>query len=331
MTTVNIGNLAVKPGEIGFGSLGEIFLPDSSKVSIPLIVVNGLEKGPTLWISSTMHGTELTGAEVIRRLTRELISPKSLRGAIVALPIVNPLAFNYHMMNTPQDLYNLNRVFPGSPTGLTSSRLANLLVREGISKCDYIVDFHANPGPAMCFGIIKKFGRDIDMKAMAMAKAFGITLIQIEHRYESHRTGTIIDAAADLGKPALVVELLYWRRIDSAAVDVGVRGLMNIMKHLGMLEGLPEPQVGTKIIEEDNLSRVEITANKGGIVHMYKEAGEWVRKGEKIASIINPYGDTVEEIVSPVNGFILAFPLLGNQAVATGDIIAFVGFQKNGA
>ena len=328
MTHLRIGNVSVGPSQIKFGSLGEIFLPDSSSVRIPLIVVNGSRSGPILWISSTMHGTELTGAEVIRRITRELITPRKLRGAIVALPIVNPLAFHHHSMNTPQDEYNLNRVFPGSPTGSTSFRMADLLFKEGVLKCDYLLDFHANPIPAMPFSIVKETSEpNISQKSIAMAKAFGITTIQMEYRHEPQRTGTITERAGMQRKPALTVELLYWRRIDPTAVNVGVRGTLNILKHLDMIDGRIEKQTEVEIITGD-LSRVEVTANKGGIVHTLIEPGQWVKKGERIAEIYDPYGDIVEKVNSPLRGFILAFPFLGNQAVATGDTIAFVGFRR---
>ena len=330
MEAFRLGDVRAEPAEIRFGSLGELYLPDSSPIKVPIIVVRGKSDGPTLYVGSTMHGPEMTGAEVIRRITREHVDPKKLRGTIVALPITNPLAFSNHTMNTPQDWYNLNRVFPGNPTGPTSFRLADLLIQQCVSKCDYVMDFHANPSPAMCFSITKESNKTaVYKKSLALAEAFGITNIRMKLSLEPHRAGTLTDVVQGLGKPSLTVELLYWRRIDDTAVKVGVRGTLNIMKHLEMIDGKPEPQSDIWV-KKGALSRTEVTATKGGLVYPKAEPGGAVKKGAVIAEIRNPYGDVVEAVKSPVDGFVLAYPMLGNQAVATGDSGAVIGFAELG-
>jgi len=322
-----VGDVTVRQGEIGFGGLGEISLPDTTSIKIPLIVVNGSHNGPTLMLSSTIHGTELAGAEVIRRITREIVKPQDLRGKIIALPIGNPLAFSAHTANTPQDCFNLNRVFPGSPTGSTTDRLADAITANAVSKSDLIIDFHANPDPAMCFTITERYRPDVDRKVIAMAEAFGITNIMTTPELEPHVVGTLDEVAANFGLPALVVELLYWRRQNPIAVNVGVRGALNVMKKFKMLDGPVEKQTDTPVVN-GTLSRVEVTADRGGIVHPTREIAQWVKKGEAVAKILNPYGDVVSKVLSPVNGFMLAYPLLGNQAVTSGDHVAFIGFRR---
>jgi predicted deacylase len=102
-----------------------------------------------------MHGTEMTGTEVIRRLLREVLTPAELRANIVAVPILSPLAYQAQLMNTPQDGYNLNRVFPGKPKMFLSHRLAHLIFHGLLRPCDCVIDPNANSSPAVQFAIVK--------------------------------------------------------------------------------------------------------------------------------------------------------------------------------
>lgn len=326
--TFTIGDLAVAPGQIGFGGFTAAFLQDSSPVRIPLIVVNGAKDGPVLWIDSTMHGPEIVGAEVIRRVTREALDPAQLSGVIIAAPILNPLAFLAHAYHTPQDNYNLNRVFPGNPTGLISQRLAHLIMTEGIARADYVINIHCNPLPALMFNLVHAAGDETSRRAQEMADAYGITKINMVVRYEPHRTGTIADSAMAAGKPTIVVELVSWRRLNEDGIRVGVRGTLNVMRRIGMVEGAEEPQTGVQVLP-GRLTRTEVTVTKGGLVSYTKELGDPMREGEVIALLRDPYGDVVEEVTSPVDGWILAYPSMHNQAAATGDFAAFLAFPHS--
>jgi predicted deacylase len=131
------------------------------------------------------------------------------------------------------------------------------------------------------------------------------------------------------GIPSLVVELVSWRRIDESAVEVGVNGLLSVCVHLGMLEGSRSPghQIATI---EGRLTRTEVTADRGGLVTLTRALGEDVAAGDIIALVRDPWGEVVEEVQSPVEGWILAYPFLDNQAVATGDFVAFIAFPDVG-
>jgi predicted deacylase len=327
--TFTIADLAVAPGQIGFGGFTAAYLQDSSPVRIPLIVVNGAEEGPVLWLDSTMHGPEIVGAEVIRRLTREVLDPARLRGVVIAAPILNPLAFLAHAYHTPQDNYNLNRVFPGNPRGLLSQRLAHLIMTEGIARADYVINMHCNPLPALMFNLVHAAGDETSRRAQDMADAFGITTINMVVGYEPHRTGTIADSAMAAGKPTIVVELIAWRRLDEDGVRAGLRGTLNVMRRIGMLDGAEEPQTGVQVLP-GRLTRTEVTVDKGGLISFTKELGDPIRQGEVIALLRDPYGDVVEEVRSPVDGWILAYPSMHNQAAATGDFAAFLAFPHDG-
>jgi predicted deacylase len=328
MKPITVGTVTGIPGEVVRGELGRIHLADGTPVRIPLLIMQGTEPGPTLWVSAAMHGQEISGIAVIWQLLQGRCDPKLLRGTVVAVPVLNPLSFTGQTYFTPQDGYNLNRSFPGDPKGLLTARMAALIYQEGIEKCDYFVDFHCNPDPALCFTIIKDPGDDqVWQTCQNMARAFGITTIEMESSYEAHRTGTLVEAALSQGKPSVILELIPWRRISSVAVEVGVRGMLNIMRHLDMMDGEIEPQEGIPILD-GRLTRVEIMASTGGLVRQYKTAGDPVQSGETIGHIVDLYGDEVEPVISPVDGWLLAFPLLNNQAVGTGDILAFFAIPK---
>jgi predicted deacylase len=324
MQLIEIGNISVKQGEMKLGNIDCGYLPDSSVVSIPLLVANGTEPGPTLLLTAAMHGAELTGIEVIRRLLREIIDPQKLRGMVIAAPILNPFAFRSASMITPQDGHNLNRVFPGDPKTLLSHRLAHLIFTQLVARADYLIDFHANPFPALQFSFIKEGDdKDVWRKSREMAAAFGITTVEMISNYERHRQGTIGECAANEGKPNLTIELIYWRRINETSVQTGICGTCNVMKHLKMIDGEIEKQQGIEVFG-GRMTRMELTAQKGGLIHYFKDAGDPIAKGQVIAVMRDPWGDIVEEIKSPCDGWVLAWPLLENQALATGDLMLMV-------
>jgi uncharacterized protein len=298
-------------------------LPDGTKVSLPLIVLSGSEDGPTLWLDALIHGSEMPGYEVIRRITREVVNSDGLRGAVVAAPILNPLAFHASQMHTPQDGYNLNRLFPGDSGGFLGQRMAHRILTDLISHVNYVVDLHANPEPALMFSLTLPGDGDEFSASRLMAEHVGVTTVEMRSVNEGLRRGTLTEAALAAGKPAIAIELVGWRRMDEAPVRAGVRGVLNVMKGLGMIGGTIEPQSDVVVIS-GLLTRIELTSAGGGLVEFRKSVGDVVSAGETIAVLRNGFGDITEEIKTPVNGNLLAYPLVANQAASTGEIVAFI-------
>jgi predicted deacylase len=293
------------------------------------MAVRGFEDGPILWLGAAMHGQELSGIPIIWEIIKGRLDPKKLRGTVVGSPLQNPFSFNGRTYFTPQDGYNLNRVFPGQVDSLLTHRLAHLIFNEGILRSDYVIDFHCNMASAMCFSIIDEpQDQNTYRKYKEMARAFGITIIEAIPELEAHRTGLMSDEAALAGKLVLTVELVPWRLINPKAVQVGVRGTLNVMKSLGMIDGEIEPQSGLKIIGGD-LSRMEINANHGGLVMEYADVGDEIHRNQVIGQIVDPYGDLLEDIISPIDGWLLAWPMIKNQAAGTGEHVAFIAFEKS--
>src|SRR5665647_76764 len=152
------------------------------------------------------------------------------------------------------------------------------------------------PDPAMCYAIIKESAdQEVWNRSRTMAKAFGITTMEMVLKFEAHRTGTMTDTAGKMGKPVLVVESTPWRRVSPVTVRVGVRGTLNVMKTLGMIDGEVEPQTEIQVVE-GRVTRTEITANRGGPLRTFRAAGDPISKGDLLAQVVNGYGDPVEDI-----------------------------------
>jgi predicted deacylase len=328
MESFQIGDISISKGERVNGKLGTFYLSDGTAVDIPLMAVRGEQDGPILWISAAMHGQEMSGIPVIWKIIKEYLNTKKLRGTVVGAPLLNPFSFNGRTYYTPEDGYNVNRVFPGNPNGLLTHRLANLVFEEGVKKCDYLIDLHCNVATSMYFSIIKgSEGEKAFKQSRMMAEAFGITTVEMILEHEAHRTGTMTDEAGKIGKPAIVIELTPWRSINQEAVNVGIRGVFNVMKALKMIDGEIEPQEGIHVIN-GKLSRTELNATRGGIVNTLVNVGEPIKKGQVIGQILNGWGDSVEDIVSSMDGWLLAWPMINNQAAGTGEHVAFLLFNK---
>lgn len=328
MGELMVGTATGSPGRLAFGEIRVGRLADAAPVVIPVMVLQGVQDGPTLMVSAAIHGPEITGTEVIRRLCREIIDPRTLRGTIVALPIANPFAYRGVSWTTPEDGYNLNRTFPGDPRTWLSMRVAHLIFEHVVRKVHYIVDLHCMCEPSILFSHVHRSEHEeVYRKATAMAEAFGLGVIEQDVLHMQHRTGTLLEAAAGLGIPGITPELQAWRRVHSTSVDVGVRGVLNVMRLLGMIDGAVEPQPAGVTVP--GVHRwVEIFSNEGGLVEFSCVPGQPVRTGQAVARIRDPFGDVLEEVTSPVDGFLVGYPVFGNQAVRTGELLVFLGTAR---
>jgi predicted deacylase len=198
-----------------------------------------------------------------------------------------------------------------------------------VAKADYLIDLHSNVQPSIPFSIVRRTPDEaLNATSQKMADAFGLTTVRMVLKFEQHRTGTMSDWALAHGIPAVVIELVDSRRIHEPSARMGVRGVLNAMKALNMLDGQVEAQTDM-VVHKGNFTRMELTADKGGLVHRGKEAGEAVRKGDLLATFYDPYGNVVDELRSPVDGYVLAYPMRESQALATGNMVIFLAFEPS--
>jgi len=328
---VAVGNATVERGEMKKGVIRGVELFNNVSVDIPVLVLNGAKEGPTLLLMSTQHGTEIQGIEVIRRVMREHLRPEGLRGAVIAIPVGNPLAFMHHQYLSWIDNLDVGGVRADRPEGNTTERLAHALWKEAWSKANLIVNIHCNTRPdSLIYQRIEVGNEATRGKLEKMAKAFGVTTIVSDEAPQKDSLPTLENLATTAGIPVILEELIDGRWISEPSTSVGVKGVLNVMKAFDMIDGEIEPQKGIPIVPGVNRFYGIIRANRGGLIRLHKKPGELIKKGETVAEIYDLYGDVIEQVMMPVQGFVWAYPCgqsLGTsgglQAVQTGANIAY--------
>ena len=340
---LKVGNVVAQRGELKKGLIKGVELNTGVSIDIPVLVMNGIEDGPTLVLTSTQHGIEIQGIEVIRKIMREKVRPENLRGALIGIPVANPLAYMHHQYLSWVDNLDVGGGGSGSlitvnkPHGNTTERLAHALWTEAWSKGDIGINIHCNTRPdALIYQWINVGNPKTKDRLFEMAKAFGVTTIVSDTPFQDDAPPTIGNMAAKQGCPILLMELIDGRWISEPSTTAGVKGVLNIMKLYDMIDGEQEPQSGFPIVPGTNRFHGVLRANRGGVIRFLKTPGDLIGEGEIFAEIYNLYGDVLEEIKMPVEGYIWAYPcgsVLGTsgglQTVQSGANIAYVFTPEN--
>jgi predicted deacylase len=323
--SVTFGDVTVEPGEIGFGSLTTVELADSTPVKLPIIVMNGSEDGPKFLFSGAVHGGELIGANVVRRVMREELDPKKLKGLVVAIPVGNPLGFMFGDRASPQDLVTGPRFGqPGNIEGSITQRFGAAVWDQITSKMDFRVDIHGNYPPCTAFCLCSLHDDRIKDKNTEMAEATGLTVVYSPPRGTLDGMGGALDPSFT-PPPSITLELIDARRVTEVSTDLGTRAILNVMKLRGMIEGEIEKQPDKYVWGGGRVKNGgTIRASRGGIIHFTRTPGEFIKKEEVVAKIYNPWGDLVEKLQFPFNGYIRAYTYPRHQAINTGDTIAYI-------
>jgi predicted deacylase len=264
-------------------------------VEMPVHVINGRRDGPRLFITAAIHGDELNGIEIIRRLLNARMM-KRLRGSLIAVPIVNVFGVLNQSRYLP-DRRDLNRCFPGTEKGSLAARVADLLITEIVNQCTHGIDLHTG---ALHRTNLPQIRAAMDEPVTAsLAMAFGTPVVLNSNL----RDGSLREAAAELGIPTLLYESGEALRFDETCIKVGVRGIINVMRTLGMLPQLKK----TRVKKEPVTIRSSIWARApiGGIVRTHIKLGEQVESGQQLATISDPFGNTETAVVSPYSGIII--------------------------
>ena len=298
-----IAGTQVPPGERRNVQIPVVTLYTNTPVTLPVRVVRGRKPGPTLFISAALHGDEIIGVEIIRRL---LMMPvmKQLRGTLLAVPIVNTLAFLHHSRYLP-DRRDLNRSFPGSEKGSLAARLAHLFLKEIVGRADYGIDLHTG---AINRPNLPQIRTDVsNPEALRLAMAFGAPLL-----LDSKPTaGTLREYTTEKGIPVLLYESSEALRFDEVCIRIGVRGVLNVLQALDML---PAPKRATKPPKPVFAkSSTWVRAPASGILRAQAALGDEVRKGQLLGVIGDPLAEVAAEIHSTADGVVigrLSMPLV---------------------
>lgn len=292
--SITIGDVTVSPGERANVNLPIADLYTATSLFMPIQILCGRSAGPTLFVSAALHGDELNGVEVIRRLLRRK-SLKTLRGTLLAVPIVNVHGFINQSRYLP-DRRDLNRSFPGSRKGSIASRLANTFLEEIVSKADLGIDLHT--GAIGRSNLPQIRGNMDDEKTLEIARAFRAPVIL----NANIRDGSLRASAAELGMPMLIYEAGEALRFDEVSIRAGVRGVLNVMRSVGML---PKAKRASPI--DSVLARYTrwIRSPESGIVSKNVHLGSKVLKGQTLATVGDPLGTDEEDVLAPFDGIVI--------------------------
>ncbi|MEX1092878.1 MAG: succinylglutamate desuccinylase/aspartoacylase family protein [Acidimicrobiia bacterium] len=310
---ISVGETTVSPGRKGRIELPFARLSTGSTASLPVAVINGRSTGPNMWISGAVHGDELNGVEIVRRVMRQL-DAKRLRGAMIAVPIVNPLGFIHESRYLP-DRRDLNRAFPGSERGSSAARLAHLFMTEIVAQCSVGIDCHTATGHRANAPQIRADTHDVE--TMKLASAFGAPFTI----HARARDGSLREAATSRGITMLLYESGQAHRFDEPAIETGVTGIMRCLQSLGMIDaGLP-PAPPTRVFRRTRWVR----ARRGGLVRVFPGLGDRVARGDAIAEISDAFGYRPTAVKATDTGWVIGRSL--NPQVSPGDALVHVAVE----
>lgn len=319
-----LGTIACSAGKAETGELTIAYGMDGRPVTIPIAVVYGSRPGPTLLVAGGLHGIEIVTIEILRVLLQETLDPTAVAGTVILAPQLNPWAFHASHRLTPHDAQDMNRVFPGTEGSTLTGHAAHIITRELLDRADYLIDCHSCNPPSLHFTIVSEDGDpDVTQRSIAMAEAFGYPIIYASNTHAGTARGYFVSC----GKPAITPEFVFSRRIDPVSRATGVVGVQNVMKSLAMLEGATEA-VSVAGHFDERLSYRVLSAKRGGICRLLKTCGDRVKAGEALVSLHGIWGDETETIAAPVDGLLLAYPIQGNQAAASGDKVAYLAYDR---
>ena len=271
---------------------------------LPFLAAKGVKPGPTLLVLAAVHGDEYEGVEAIPLAFGD-VEPGSMAGTLVMIPVCNLPAYEVAQRNSPIDGMNLARVFPGKADGTVSERIAHALTERFIRHADLLLDLHSggvNYEIPTLIGYLHDDG-ELGQRSRAAAEAFGAPVLW------GHPLpippGRSISAATEHGVPWLYTEARGGgtTRLDDLACFR--RGILNVMRHLGMLSGQPvAPDTVTRLVGDGNLDVVTL-APVGGYFRANVELLQRVKKGEMLGTIVDFFGTTIASITAQMDGVVI--------------------------
>jgi predicted deacylase len=309
--TYTIGSLTCAPGERAQGLIPVGTSTYGVELGIPLLVVNGAGPGPVLCVDAGVHGDEYDSQQAVRRIVAET-DPATLRGTLVGIPCMNTPAFEAAARTSGLDHLNLNRIFPGDGEGSYSLRLAATFVERVVPAVDALVDLHTGGtfGEIAPLAIVQGGYEDL---ATDIGLAAGHEIVWKGGKWG----GTVRHPTLAAGKPAITIEA-GGGTYREETVDLHVGSVRNIMRRLGMIDGEPELR--------DSYTAVSGTfarSASGGFFLSRAEPGDQCKEGDLIATVVDHYGKTLEEVTAPQDGIVLWVRRI--RTVRPGDEVVIFG------
>lgn len=290
-----IGTAERKAGEITRGVVALGDYPDGQPVNAPVMVATGKKDGPRLWLQSLIHGPEVVGPLTIQRFLKTL-DLEALEGTIICMLNANPLGFRGYNRLTPQDGFNLNRVFPGDPGGHLSYQLASRLLELSLDNSDAMLDLHSGGDLTITchYTLFHNNGTEAGMESERLAWATGTP--NVWNSLEPFLDGAHFANYTKAGKPALIVESGGGARVEPEDIDRLELAINGTCRALGMLPG-ELPKLETYRLGGD---AIHLKCTRGGLFLPRVRQGDDVTKGQHIGDLVDFYGDVLEELYCPI-------------------------------
>lgn len=292
---IELAGQKVWPGERKTIDLVVGKLYTHSPITMPVQVLCGHQAGPVMFISAAIHGDELNGVEIIRRLLK-VPALKRLKGTLIAVPIVNLHGFINQSRYLP-DRRDLNRSFPGSEKGSLAGRVARLFLDEIVERCTHGIDLHTG---AIHRSNLPQIRADLDNEeTLALAKAFGTPVVLNSNL----RDGSLREAANKKGIPVLLYEAGEALRFDELSIRGGVQGILRVMRRLEMLPASRKKNEFDPIVAR---SSAWVRAPQDGIFRAKVKQGDRVQKDQTLMAVVSdPFGESEVEIWAPFSGIVI--------------------------
>ncbi|SMX38383.1 succinylglutamate desuccinylase/aspartoacylase family protein [Maliponia aquimaris] len=290
-----IGTEIIDPGTRRTVDLPVSVLSDHTPVTLSAHVVHGRRPGPVMFVSAAVHGDEVIGVEIVRRLLRTAPLAR-LSGTLLAVPIVNSFGFINKSRYLP-DRRDLNRSFPGSAQGSLAARLADLFLTEVVSRCEVGIDLHSAAVGRTNLPQIRLTPGNPRLRALGDAFAAPVTLMS------KTRDGSLRLVAEGAGVDVLLYEAGEGLRFDEHAARAGVSGILRVMAQLGMISGRGVPRArGQSVICKQSSW---VRAPSGGLLRTLKRRGDFVQKGQVLGVVSDPFGVREAEVVAEATGILI--------------------------
>ena len=310
--TLVINGESIAYGEQVLTKLVVSKLPSGTAIEIPVYVFRSVYDGPVVLLMAGMHGDEVNGTEIIRRmLTKKMLNP--LKGTIIAVPILNVYGFLHFSREMP-DGKDVNRSFPGNRNGSLASRVAHSFMTEIMPYVDYGIDFHTGGASRANYPQIRCVLNDYRNEELARAFSAPFTLDA------SYRQGSLRKEAGKNSKSILVYETGESLRFDEEGITLGIEGCCRLLHHLGMRKDcIPAPKETIVCMKG-----TWVRAKNAGLWRNFVQLGSYVTKGQNMGSITDPYGKMEVRLNASASGYVLG---LNNMPVVNqGDALLHIAF-----
>lgn len=299
----------IAPGARQTVDLPVSVLSDHTPVNLRVHVIHGKKPGPTVFVSAAVHGDEVMGVEIVRRLLQSPLLDK-LRGTLLVVPIVNAFGFHNRSRYLP-DRRDLNRSFPGSSGGSLASRLAGIFLSEVVQRCDLGIDLHSAAIHRTNLPQVR-ISPD-NPKTRNLAEVFGAPVVLTS----ALREGSLRAEAKDVGVDVLLYEAGEGLRFDEMATRAGVAGILRVLHHMQMLpkKGIAAARVKPLFCQSSRWLR----APAGGLLRAFRADGEVVSEGDVMAAVSDPFGESDVDVTAPFDGIIIGRAVM--PVVNEGDAV----------